>query len=146
MEDLKQFLETSFKGLERGIVATPNKREDLEAFAKANNGSMDILLMQMAMNFGYKIALENVQAVIDSEAAQMSEQCIKGKWKLRAPTKLPKSSYPMVGMVYEGVDKFFGKRTIGVLIEMFDQNDEAVLRTVENKLVSVVKQSLKLVA
>ena len=69
MEDLKQFLETSFKGLERGIVATPNKREDLEAFAKANNGSMDILLMQMAMNFGYKIALENVQAVIDSEAA-----------------------------------------------------------------------------
>ena len=76
----------------------------------------------------------------------MSEQCIKGKWKLRAPTKLPKSSYPMVGMVYEGVDKFFGKRTIGVLIEMFDQNDEAVLRTSDNKLVSVVKQSLKLVA
>ena len=76
----------------------------------------------------------------------MSEQCIKGKWKLRAPSKLPKSSYPMVGMVYEGVDKFFGKRTIGVLIEMFDQNDEAVLRTSDNKLVSVVKQSLKLVA
>ena len=76
----------------------------------------------------------------------MSEQCIKGKWKLRAPKKLPKSTTPMVGMVYEGVDKFFGKRTIGVLIEMFDQNDEAVLRTVEDKLVSVVKQSLKLVA
>ena len=76
----------------------------------------------------------------------MSDQYIKGKWKLRAPTKLPKSSYPMVGMVYEGVDKFFGKRTVGVLIEMFDQNDEAVLRTVDNKLISVVKQSLKLVA
>jgi hypothetical protein len=76
----------------------------------------------------------------------MGEQCIKGKWKLRAPSKLPKSSYPMVGMVYEGVDKFFGKRTIGVLIEMFDQNDEAVLRTSDNKLISVVKQSLKLVA
>ena len=76
----------------------------------------------------------------------MSEQCIKGKWKLRAPTKLPKSTTPMVGMVYEGVDKFFGKRTIGVLVEMFDQNDEAVLRTVEDKLVSVDKTSLKLVA
>ena len=76
----------------------------------------------------------------------MSEQCIKGKWKLRAPKKLPKSTTPMVGMVYEGVDKFFGKRTIGVLIEMFDQNDEAVLRTIENKLVSVDKNSLKLVA
>jgi hypothetical protein len=76
----------------------------------------------------------------------MSEMYIKGKWKLRAPKKIPKSTYPMVGMVYEGVDKFFGKRTIGVLIEMFDQNDEAVLRTIENKLVSVDKNSLKLVA
>jgi hypothetical protein len=76
----------------------------------------------------------------------MAEQCIKGKWKLRAPSKLPKSSYPMVGMVYEGVDKFFGRRTIGVLIEMFDQNDEAIIRTREGKLISVVKQSLKLVA
>ena len=76
----------------------------------------------------------------------MADQYVKGMWKLRAPTKLPKSTTPMVGMVYEGVDKFFGRRTIGVLIEMFDQNDEAVLRTVEDKLVSVVKQSLKLVA
>ena len=75
----------------------------------------------------------------------MADQYIKGKWKLRAPTKLPKSSYPMVGMVYEGVDKFFGKRTIGVLIEMFDQNDEAILKTIEDKLISVDKTSLKIV-
>ena len=60
-KDLQQFLQEQFKMLDRGIVATPNKREDLESFAKANQGSMDILLMQMAMNFGYKIALENVQ-------------------------------------------------------------------------------------
>jgi hypothetical protein len=51
----------------------------------------------------------------------------------------------MVGMVYEGVDKFFGRRTVGVLVEMFDQNDEAVLRTVENKLVSVDIKSLKVI-
>jgi hypothetical protein len=51
----------------------------------------------------------------------------------------------MVGMVYEGVDKFFGKRTIGVLVEMFDQNDEAVLRTKDNKLTSVDIKSLKLI-
>ena len=76
----------------------------------------------------------------------MSDQYVKGMWKLRAPTKLPKSTAPMVGMVYEGVDKFFGRRTIGVLIEMFDQNDEAVLKIANGKLVSVVKQSLKLVA
>ena len=60
-KDLQQFLQEQFKMLDRGIVATPNKREDLESFAKANQGSMDILLMHMAMNFGYKIALENVQ-------------------------------------------------------------------------------------
>jgi hypothetical protein len=47
-KDLQQFLQEQFKMLDRGIVATPNKREDLESFAKANCGSMDILLMQMA--------------------------------------------------------------------------------------------------
>ena len=142
---MEKFFEEQFKMLSRGIVATPNSREDLEAFAKANQGSMDILLMQMAINFGYKIALENVKEELEKEAAQMSEQCIKGKWKLRAPSKLPKSSYPMVGMVYEGVDKFFGKRTIGVLVEMFDQNDEAVLRAIDNKLISVDIKSLKVI-
>ena len=61
MKNVEKFIADEFKSLDRGIVATPNTREDLESFAKANNGSMDILLMQMAMNFGYKIALENVQ-------------------------------------------------------------------------------------
>jgi hypothetical protein len=64
MKNLDLFLEEQFKMLDRGIVATPNRREDLESFAKANCGSMDILLMQMAINFGYKIALENVQEEI----------------------------------------------------------------------------------
>ena len=58
---MEKFFEDQFRMLSRGIVATPDSREDLEQFAKANNGSMDILLMQMAINFGYKIALENVQ-------------------------------------------------------------------------------------
>lgn len=75
----------------------------------------------------------------------MSEQSIKGKWKVKE-RKVSKPSSPMIGMVYQGQDKFFGKTIKGVLVEMFDQNDEAVLKTVENKLVSVVKQSLKLVA
>ena len=74
----------------------------------------------------------------------MSEMYIKGKWKVKAAKKLPKSSTPMVGMVYEGQDKFFGKRAIGVLVEMFDQNDEAVLRTREGVLISVDKNSLKI--
>ena len=64
----------------------------------------------------------------------------KGKEK-----KVAKIFSPMVGMVYEGQDKFFGKIVIGVLVEMFDQNDEVVLKTIENKLVSVDKTSLKIV-
>ena len=73
----------------------------------------------------------------------MAEQDIKGKWTLRAPKNIPKSSLPMLGMVYEGVDKFFGRTIVGVLVEMFDQNDEVVLKTRENKLVSVDSKSLK---
>ena len=76
----------------------------------------------------------------------MSEQCIKGKWKLRAPQKIPKSSTPMLGMVYEGQDKFFGRTVVGLLVQMHRENDEAVLRTKSNKLVSVDKRSLKIVA
>ncbi len=64
---MKEFFEAQFKMLDRGIVATPNSREDLEAFAKSNQGSMDILLMQMAINFGYKMALENVQEELQKE-------------------------------------------------------------------------------
>jgi hypothetical protein len=65
MTDLKEFLERELFKMNRGIVATPNTREDLESFAKANGGSMDIILMQMAINFGYKIALENVQEKLE---------------------------------------------------------------------------------
>jgi hypothetical protein len=66
---MEKFFEEQFRMLSRGIVATPNSREDLESFAKANGGSMDILLMQMAINFGYKIALENVKEELEKEAA-----------------------------------------------------------------------------
>ena len=66
---MEKFFEEQFRMLSRGIVATPNTREDLESFAKANGGSMDILLMQMAINFGYKIALENVQEELQKEVA-----------------------------------------------------------------------------
>ena len=64
---MKEFFEAQFKMLDRGIVATPSSREDLESFAKANGGSMDMILMQMAINFGYKIALENVQEELQKE-------------------------------------------------------------------------------
>ncbi len=46
--------------LDRGIVATPNQ-DYLLQFTEANNGSNDYLLMQMAKNYGYKIALLNMK-------------------------------------------------------------------------------------
>jgi len=58
---MKDYITQELSTLNRSIVATPHTREDLEAFAKANNGCSDILLMQMAMQYGYKLALENLE-------------------------------------------------------------------------------------
>jgi len=74
----------------------------------------------------------------------MAERDIKGTWKGKA-RGVSKSSSPMIGAVYEGRNKFFGGTVIGVLVEMFDQNDEAILRTKENKLTSVDIKSLKVI-
>jgi len=59
-EKIKDFVESELKMLDRGIVATPTE-DYLEDFSKANNGSNDFLLMQMAKNYGYKIALLNMK-------------------------------------------------------------------------------------
>lgn len=75
----------------------------------------------------------------------MAEQDLRGKWKVKE-RRVNKTLSPIIGVVYEGVDKFFGKKVVGVLIEMFDQNDEAVLRTKDQKAISVDKKSLKIVA
>ena len=65
-------------------------------------------------------------------------------WKGRE-RKVSKPSSPMIGAIYQGRNKFFGGTVIGILVEMFDQNDEAILKTKENKLTSVDKNSLKIV-
>ena len=75
----------------------------------------------------------------------MAERDIKGTWKGKA-RGVSKSSSPMIGAVYEGRNKFFGGTVIGILVEMFDQNDEAVLRARGGVLISVDKNSLKIVA
>jgi len=59
-EKIKDFVEHELNMLDRGIVATPTE-DYLEDFSKANNGSNDFLLMQMAKNLGYKIALLNMK-------------------------------------------------------------------------------------
>jgi len=61
---MKEYIDNELSKLDRGIVATPGDRDRLELFANANNGSNDFLLMQMAINFGYKMALEDVEEVL----------------------------------------------------------------------------------
>ena len=74
----------------------------------------------------------------------MAERDIKGTWKVKEQ-KVAKTFSPTIGMVYQGVDKFFGGTVVGILIQMFEENDEAILKTKENKLTSVDKNSLKIV-
>jgi hypothetical protein len=61
MNKVQDYIQEEMRKLDKGIIATPKDRDYLESFAKANNGSMDLLLMQMAIQFGYKMALENIQ-------------------------------------------------------------------------------------
>jgi len=65
--DVKDYIDSQIKVLDRGLVATPKTRENLDAFAKSNQGSMDFLLTQMAVNYGYKIAMQNVLSTLNQE-------------------------------------------------------------------------------
>ncbi len=67
--NIQDYIKEEVHKLDKGIVATPQDREYLESFAKANNGSMDLLLMQMAVQYGYKIALENVQDELKNQTS-----------------------------------------------------------------------------
>jgi len=66
---IQDYIKDEISKLDRSIVATPQNREYLESFAKANQGSMDLLLMQMAVQYGYKIALENVQDELKNQTS-----------------------------------------------------------------------------
>jgi len=59
MNPIQKFISTQQKMLDRGIVATPTENA-LESFAQANNGTNDFLLMQMAKNYGYQLALDHL--------------------------------------------------------------------------------------
>ena len=72
MEKVMEFVHGRMSELNRGIVATPDNLENLESFAKANQGFMDFLLMQMAIQYGYKMAMEDITdiAVLQCEHEQ----------------------------------------------------------------------------
>ena len=57
---IQQWLNDQQEMLDRGIVATPTEKY-LERFTAANGGSGDFLLMQLAKNYGYQLALNDLQ-------------------------------------------------------------------------------------
>jgi hypothetical protein len=56
MKNVNTIIETELTNLDRGIVATPDE-DYLDRFTDANHGSNDFLLVQMAKQYGYKLAL-----------------------------------------------------------------------------------------
>lgn len=69
---IEEYIGSELDSLNRSIVATPETRESLDAFSKANQGSMDYLLTQMAVQYGYTLALNNIKQ-------QLNEDTIKSK-------------------------------------------------------------------
>ena len=67
MNKVTDYIKKELKKMDRHIVATPETREFLDSFSRANQGSMDMVLTQMAVNYGYKIALENVADEIQAQ-------------------------------------------------------------------------------
>ena len=58
--EIKEYINKEIRMLDKGLVATPTEQY-LKDFLNANNGSNDFLLMQMAKNYGYKLALLNIK-------------------------------------------------------------------------------------
>jgi ribulose 1,5-bisphosphate synthetase/thiazole synthase len=65
--EINKYIKTEMAKLDRGIVATPENREQLENFA-GGCGQGSLILMQMAMQYGYKVALENLQIKYESKS------------------------------------------------------------------------------
>lgn len=58
---LQEFISTELESLTRSLVATPETRENLDHFATGNGGCSDFILTQMAVQYGYKLALEEIK-------------------------------------------------------------------------------------
>jgi len=77
----------------------------------------------------------------------MSEQSIKGTWKgIKTSPSISKD--PIIGMVYEGKKnrgKGQSKTIVGILIEYYNNEGDAILRDKENFPHSVDYKTLKII-
>ncbi len=67
---IEEYIGSELDSLNRSIVATPETRESLDAFSKANQGSMDYLLTQMAVQYGYTLALNNIKQQLNEDTIE----------------------------------------------------------------------------
>ena len=65
MNKINKLLERELATFDRSIVATPQDRTSLDIFAKANKGSSDAVLTQMAVQFGYITALKFIKKELE---------------------------------------------------------------------------------
>lgn len=65
MNRINKILDKELTTFDRSIIATPKNRAALDAFAKANQGSADITLTQMAVQFGYNEALRFIKTEVN---------------------------------------------------------------------------------
>ncbi len=78
----------------------------------------------------------------------MSEQKIKGTWKgIKTSPSIPEE--PIIGMIYQGVKTRArigsGMNIVGMLIEVFPNEGDAILRDKENFPHCVDYKSLKII-
>jgi len=58
--NMNKYIDSELEKLNQGFVATPENREQLENFADGC-GQGSLVLMQMSIQYGYKLALENLK-------------------------------------------------------------------------------------
>lgn len=57
---INKYIQSELEKLDQGYIATPESREQLENFADGC-GQGSLVLMQMSIQYGYKLALENLK-------------------------------------------------------------------------------------
>ncbi len=65
MNKINKLINKELTTFDKSIVATPKNRAALDAFAKANQGSADTILTQMAVQFGYNEALRFIKTEVN---------------------------------------------------------------------------------
>ena len=64
-KNLEEHIDLELKKLDRCMVVTPDEKQ-LNEFSRANHGCADAILTQMATQFGYKMAMDEIKELIEA--------------------------------------------------------------------------------